>query len=289
MPRFRNAPSRRRQPAPTAKWLVLGLTEARLVALGQRTTHLLPVKPSHHRKRFLSGQRLAVKAYVGGPTECHVVVTDAQRVQLGHVDYAAVRELGYPYLDAFRVAWVDEHETTWRAGETVAEVDLLERFDRRHAHKEVWLVRFALDRTEVPRMLAQAGRDQGSYVAGPDRRWRYQPGTEDAETDRGYTSSDSLALRDAGRALKDDEWEQHIGRPARVRETQRQAMIHADRITQTTSERLTAARAAAQAKGFDMRDEFRRYDRLVLRERHGDALEQLALIESRVYPRRAAA
>jgi hypothetical protein len=120
MPRFRNAPSRRRQPAPTAKWLVLGLTEARLVALGQRTTHLLPVKPSHHRKRFLSGQRLAVKAYVGGPTECHVTVTDAQRVQLGHVDYAAVRELGYPYLDAFRVAWVDEHETAWRAGETVA-------------------------------------------------------------------------------------------------------------------------------------------------------------------------
>jgi hypothetical protein len=123
MPRFRNAPSRRRQPAPTAKWLVLGLTEARLVALGQRTTHLLPVKPSHHRKRFLSGQRLAVKAYVGGPTECHVTVTAARRVQLGHVDYAAVRELGYPYLDAFRVAWVDQHETAWRAGEKLAEVE----------------------------------------------------------------------------------------------------------------------------------------------------------------------
>jgi hypothetical protein len=282
MPRFRNAPSRRRQPAPTAKWLVLGLTEARLVAHGQRATHMLPVKPSHHRKRFLPGQRLAVKAYVGGPTECHVTVTDAQRVQLGHVDYAAARELGHPYVDAFRAAWVAEHEPDHDG-------DALERFERRHAHREVWLVRFALDRTEVPRMLAQAGRDQGSYVAGPDRRWRYQPGTEDAETDRGYTSSDSLSLRDAGRALKDDEWELHVGRPARVRETQRQAMIRTDRITQTTSERLAAARAAAQAKGFDMRDEFRRYDRLVLRERPGEALEQLALIESRVYPRRAAA
>jgi hypothetical protein len=186
------------------------LTEARLVAHGQRTTHLLPVKPSHHRKRFHEGQRLTVKAFVGGPTECHVTVTDAQRVQLGQVDYAAVRELGHPYLDAFRAAWVAEHEPDH-------EGDALERFDRRHAHREVWLVRFALDRTEVPRMLAQAGRDQGSYVAGPDRRWRYQPGTEDAETDRGYTSADSLSLRDAGRALKDDEWEQHVGRPARDR------------------------------------------------------------------------
>jgi hypothetical protein len=185
MPRFRNAPSRRRQPAPTAKWLVLGLTEARLVALGQRTTHLLPVKPSHHRKRFLSGQRLAVKAYVGGPTECHVTVTAARRVQLGHVDYAAVRELGYPYLDAFRVAWVDQHETAWRAGEKLAEVDLLERFERRHAHKEVWLVRFALDRLLPVRFLAQ-------------------------RSEEGYTENAARALRDEPPALYEHEWKQSV-------------------------------------------------------------------------------
>jgi hypothetical protein len=257
MPRFRNAPSRRRQPAPTAKWLVLGLTEARLVAHGQRTTHLLPVKPSHHRKRFHEGQRLTVKAYVGGPTECHVTVTDAQRVQLGQVDYAAVRELGHPYLDAFRVAWVAEHEPDH-------EGDALERFERRHAHKEVWLVRFALDRT-----------DRGGLPA--------------ARSEEGYTDNPARAMPEEMPAVRGLDWEHHIGRPARDRETQRQAMIHADRTTQTTSERLASARTAAQAKGFDMRDEFRRYDRLVLRERHGDALEQLALIESRVYPRRAAA
>jgi hypothetical protein len=240
MPRFRNAPSRRRQPAPTAKWLVLGLTEARLVALRQRTTHLLPVKPSHHRRRFHEGQRLAVKAYVGGPTECHVVVTAAQRVQLGHVDYAAVRELGYIHVDMFRIAWMWDHDREWCAD----------------AH--------ALDRT-----------DRGGLPA--------------ARSEEGYTDNPARAMGEEMPAVLGDAWEQHIGRPARVRETQRQAMIHANRITQTTSERLAAARAAAQAKGFDMRDEFRRYDRLVLRERHADALDQLALIESRVYPRRAAA
>jgi hypothetical protein len=273
MPRFRNAPSRRRQPAPTAKWLVLGLTEARLVALRQRTTHLLPVKPSHHRRRFHEGQRLAVKAYVGGPTECHVVVTAAQRVQLGHVDYAAVRELGYIHVDMFRIAWMWDHDREWCADAHIAmetgerereDAPELERFDRRHAHKEVWLVRFALDRT-----------DRGGLPA--------------ARSEEGYTDNPARAMGEEMPAVLGDAWEQHIGRPARVRETQRQAMIHANRITQTTSERLAAARAAAQAKGFDMRDEFRRYDRLVLRERHADALDQLALIESRVYPRRAAA
>jgi hypothetical protein len=257
MPRFRNAPSRRRQPAPTAKWLVLGLTEARLVAHGQRATHMLPVKPSHHHKRFLPGQRLAVKAYVGGPTECHVTVTSAQRVQLRYVDYIAARELGHPYVDAFRAAWVAEHEPDH-------EGDALERFDRRHAHREVWLVRFALDRT-----------DSGGLMA--------------ARSEEGYTDNPARAMREEMPAVRGVDWEHHIDRPARDRETQRQAMIRTDRTTQTTSERLAAARAAAQAKGFDMRDEFRRYDRLVLRERPGEALEQLALIESRVYPRRAAA
>jgi hypothetical protein len=178
MPRFRNAPSRRRQPAPTAKWLVLGLTEARLVAHGQRATHMLPVKPSHHRKRFLPGQRLAVKAYVGGPTECHVTVTDAQRVQLGHVDYAAARELGHPYVDAFRAAWVAEHEPDH-------EGDALERFDRRHAHREVWLVRFALDRLLPVRFLAQ-------------------------RSEEGYTENAARALRDEPPALYEHEWKQHV-------------------------------------------------------------------------------
>jgi hypothetical protein len=282
MPKFRQKPSSRRQARPTASWLVLGTSEARLVVHGHRTTHLTLVKPSHHHKRYLAGARLAVKAYVGGVTECHVVVSDAQRIQLGQVDYSLVRELGYVRLDQFQEAWVDEHDPAF-------EGDALERFQRRHAYREVWVIRFAVDHTETPRMLAQAGRDRASFVEGPDHRWRYRPGTEDAETDRGYTSVDSLSVRDAGRALTDEQHELHVGRPSRDREAQRQKFLREDREAKSPHWRSGAARAAATMKGLDMRSEFRLLYRLQAQERHLEALRQLELIESRVFPQRRAA
>jgi hypothetical protein len=257
MSKFRRQPPTRRAASPTAKWLVTGPTIASEIQYGRRTTYMLPVKPNHHRRRFHEGQRLSLKSYVGGSTLAHVTVTDAQRVQLGHVDYAAARELGHPYVDAFRAAWVAEHEPDH-------EGDALERFERRHAHKEVWLVRFALDRT-----------DRGGLPA--------------ARSEEGYTDNPARAMGEEMPAVRGVDWEHHIDRPARDREAQRQAMIHADREAKSTSWRAGAARAAATMKGLDMRDEFRRLYRLEAQERHAEALEQLALIESRVYPRRAAA
>jgi hypothetical protein len=178
MSKFRRQPPTRRAASPTAKWLVTGPTIASEIQYGRRTTYMLPVKPNHHRRRFHEGQRLSLKSYVGGSTLAHVTVTDAQRVQLGHVDYAAARELGYPYVDAFRAAWVAEHEPDH-------EGDALERFDRRHAHKEVWLVRFALDRLLPVRFLAQ-------------------------RSEEGYTENAARALRDEPPALYEHEWKQHV-------------------------------------------------------------------------------
>jgi hypothetical protein len=299
MSKFRYKPSSRRNPKPTASWLVTGLRIASEIQYGRRTTYMLPVKPNHHRRRFHDGQRLSLKAFVGGSTLAHVVVSDAQRIQLGQVDYSLVRELGYVRLDQFQVAWVEEHDQAWTAKlleEFPDHVDVGERFCRkedrfqaRHAHREVWVIRFAVDHTETPRMLAQAGRDRASFVEGPDHRWRYRPGTEDAETDRGYTSVDSLSVRDAGRALTDEQHELHIARPARDREARRQAMLAATRAALTTEQRVTAARRAAASKGLDMRSEFRLYDRHVRLERAVEALRQLELIESRVFPQRRAA
>jgi hypothetical protein len=282
MSKFRQKPSSRRQARPTASWLVTGTTIASQIQYGRQTTYMLPVKPNHHRRRFHAGQRLSLKAFVGGSTLAHIVVSSAERIQLGDVDYSLVRELGYVRLDQFQEAWVDEHDPAF-------EGDALERFQRRHAHREVWVIRFAVDHTETPRMLAQAGRDRASFVEGPDRRWRYRPGTEDAETDRGYTSVDSLSVRDAGRALTDEQHERHIARPARDREARRQAMLAATRAALSTDQRVTAARRAAASKGLDMRSEFRLYDRHVRLERVVEALRQLELIESRVFPQRRAA
>jgi hypothetical protein len=257
MPHFRRSPSHRRQPSPTAKWLVLGMTEARLVVHGQRTTHLTPVKPSHHRKRYLPAQRLAVKSYVGGVTECHVVVSDAGRIQLGQVDYGLVRELGYIRVDAFQEAWVAEHEPDFDG-------EPLERFQRRHAHREMWVIRFALDRTQAPRLLA-------------------------ARSDELYVENAAMALAHEFPALTPDEHEFHIARPARDREARRQQMLVADRAALDTGQRASYARHAASTKGLDMRSEFRLYDRLVRLERAVEALRQLELIESRVFPQRRAA
>jgi hypothetical protein len=139
-----------------------------------------------------------------------------------------------------------------------------ERFDDRHAHKEVWLLRFAVERALPPRLLAE--RSDELYVENPAR-----------------------ALRDEMPALSEDEWKLHIAPDAKDREHARQAMLIRDRASQGTRERLSRARDAASVKGLDMRSEFRRYERLMLHERLGDAVRQLELIESRVFPARAAA
>jgi hypothetical protein len=90
-------------------------------------------------------------------------------------------------------------------------------------------------------------------------------------------------------ALTPDEHELHVARPALVREARRQAMLLADRAALSTEQRVTAARRAAASKGLDMRSEFRLYDRHVRLERVVEALRQLELIESRVFPQRRAA
>jgi hypothetical protein len=179
MPRFRQKSSSRRASRPTASWLVLGPTEARLVAHGQRTTHLQPVKPSHHRKRFHPGQRLSVKAYVGGPTEAHIHITSVQRVPAGSIDFHTARELGHVRVDDFREAWVAEHDDTYTGTAP------LERFDSRHAHRDVWVLRFALDRMLPVRFLAQ-------------------------NSEEGYTDNPARGLKDEPPALYDHEWKQHV-------------------------------------------------------------------------------
>jgi hypothetical protein len=66
-------------------------------------------------------------------------------------------------------------------------------------------------------------------------------------------------------------------------------MLAQDRAALDTTQRVAYARHAASTKGLDMRSEFRLYDRLVRLDRVVEALRQLELIESRVFPQRRAA
>jgi hypothetical protein len=263
MPKFRQKPSSRRQARPTASWLVLGTSEARLVVHGQRTTHLTLVKPSHHHKRFLAGARLAVKAYVGGVTECprRGLRRAAHPARPGRLQPGPRARLRPPRPVPGSVGGLS---TRRRGVPARVEADLLERFQRRHAHREVWVIRFAVDRAQAPRLLA-------------------------ARSDELYVENAAMALPFEFPALTPDEHELHIGRPARDREARRQAMLAATRAALSTEQRVTAARRAAASKGLDMRSEFRLYDRHVRLERAVEALRQLELIESRVFPQRRAA
>jgi hypothetical protein len=184
MPRFHRPPSGRRQPRTTAKAIALGYTLAGKVARGEQHAVLMPVRlplenRDGYRKRFAPEQRLAIRAYVGGSTLAHIVVTDAERIQLGHVDYGLVRELGYIRVDAFQEAWVAEHEPDFDG-------EPLERFQRRHAHREMWVIRFALDRTLPDRYMAQ-------------------------NSEEGYTESAARGLKDEPPALHEHEWDAHVG------------------------------------------------------------------------------
>ena len=266
MTSFRQRPSRRRERGLTAKALVLG-HEPTAILHEDRTAHLLPVKSSDHRSRYSAGMRLAVKEMVPGPTACNVIVTSVhgprEMFTLGQVTVRVARELGHVRLDAFWRYWIVNHDQAWigRAIEagTDTEEEIARRFEQRWSGKLAWLIRFRIDRTAAPRLLA-------------------------ARSDELYVESDATALRGELPALTEDEWKLHIGPQSRYRERDRLAAQRAARVAKAWPERIAAARVAAKAKGADIRDECRRYERLVEQGKTEKALRQLERIEERAFP-----
>jgi hypothetical protein len=160
MSTFRHTPSHRRKPKPTASWLVVGYDTSRDILYHGRTAHILPVRSTDHRKRYHEGQRLAVKAFVGGPNECRINVLAVDRIQVQDIDYPTARALGYIRVDQFREDWEKPHQ--W-----------------------VWVIRFVVDRTAAPRLLALHSEDL-------------------------YVENITLALPDEPEALSEDDWKRHV-------------------------------------------------------------------------------
>jgi hypothetical protein len=282
MAHFRTRPSHRRERSPTAKWIVLGHPADDIIHHGL-TAHILLARSGSgdHPKRYAAGQRLAVKHYVPGPTECHVRLISVEGkaskprpFTLGQVDYAICRELGAYRLDDWRIQWVRSNDTLWtekalpNLAAGVCEDDaILARFDRHWASKLAWLLRFQLDISCEPRLLAAT-----PSIYTPNRE-----NDPDRDEDRGYVTSEALALKDEPPALRDAEYARHV--PAWAERQQALRPLH---------ERVDLARAAIELRGVEMRSELRRLDWLIERERWPDAERQLALIETRLNPARAA-
>lgn len=282
----------RKARRPDARWLVTGLPAAARIRHHGQQAYLQPVRAGDHPRRYSTGQRLALKPYIPGPTAAHLIVTAVEgpreRFRLGQVDDVTARELGYDGMETFRLTWVRDEDADWferteneHRDEHGHLTDLEDayakvqaRFEQRWAPKLAWLLRFRLDHAAAPRMLA----------AAPSI---YDPMKEDDEgrdEDRGYTTSDARSLPGEHPALTDLEWETHVGPRSVFRERARLRAQRREREAREWPERLRAARAAARIKGYDIRDECRRFDRLIERREFDQALEQLRRIEGRVFP-----
>lgn len=279
MPHHRSRPTHRKARNPRASWLVLGgPTATSVLHHGQRAL-LIPVKAGDHRSRYSTGQRLAVKTYVPGPTEAHVILTGVSGIRetfrLGDVDYATARELGHVRLDHFRCAWVEDNDHDWMARvEVPTDEQLMERFESRWDQKLAWLLRFRIDPTAPPRMLAAAPSS-------------YDPSKENAEgrdEDRGYTTVDSRSARDELPALTDDEWNRHVGSRSAFREHARLRAEKAEREARSLDERIERAEKEARAKGYSLRSEMWVLKGHLRDGKPEKARQQMERIERRVFP-----
>lgn len=279
--------TRRRARSYKASAIVLGQPATGILHQGV-TAHLQRHRSSDHRSRYATGQRLAVKVMVPGPNACHILLTDVQgpkqEYTLGQLTVQDARALGHTRLDHLWRHWITNHDQAWlgRAihNGTDTEHEIERRFRTHWADKLAWLLRFRIDLTEAPRLLSAAAGTSDHFRAGHDRRWVYVPHRDERESDRGYTASDSLSLRDSGIALTDADWETHIGpkSPYRIADSL------AAKRAQTWQARLADATQAAHRSGKDIRDERRRFDKLIREGKTEKAMRQLEILEQRVYP-----
>lgn len=309
MPPFRNRPSRRRERGLKARCLVTGFP-ASDIRHGDRRAVLVPYKRDrdedgnvfkggHHSKRYAVGMLLSVKEYVPGPTAFNVRLNfvhgpngsgpgSDRPFTLKDVTREIARELGHYRLDAFWRHWIVNHDQAWYVRHLTEEgpasdKEIEERFGTRWKPVAVWLIRFDIETESAPRLLAESGGSD-AFRPGPDGRWLYAPRDTDREEDRGYTSSDSRSLEDELPALTDEQWAKHVGPKSAYRGQDRLAVQRADRAASSVEQRYTTAKATARSKGYDIRDEVKRYDRHVQRGETEKALRQLERIETRVFP-----
>lgn len=279
--------TRRRDRNPKASAIVLGVPASAILHHG-RTAHLLPHHSSDHPGRYKPGQRLAVKTMVPGPTECHVTLTTVngprQRFTLGQITIADARALGHTRLDTLWRHWITNNDQEWLGRQITAGTDtdteIARRFNTRWSSRLTWLLRFELAATiEPPRLLAAGGGCNWQEIREAQEAREHFRAPRDTEADHGYTASDSRSLDEAGVGLTDTQWETHIGPKSPYRTAERLATKRA----MTWQVRLADAKEEARRRSKDIRDECRRFDKLIREDKMEKAIRQLELIEQRVY------
>lgn len=153
------------------------------------------VKPYRPREgaRFPLQQRVTVAGRPSSETQGHAIISSVTVERAGELTYEDARAMGYRTTSAAMAAWLADHDQAW-----VCEPDQLEecqacggpglttdgfcvtcgcddqaraRFIRKHADRDVWVIRFQLDKSHVSRLLAAVpggeGDADGDYVTSP--------------------------------------------------------------------------------------------------------------------------
>lgn len=233
------------------------------------TSSYVLVKPYRPREgdRFPVQQRVHVAGKLTAETQGHAIVSDVQVQRAGELTYDDARAMGYRTTSEAMAAWLADHDQAW-----ICEPDQLDecqacggpgltadgycvtcgcddqpraRFTRRHADRLVWVVRFDLDRTHVPRLLAavpgREGDANGDYVTSPSQA----------------PNGDG----DPGEALTDTEHKRHVQDNADRTHDQWRTLEHAARDAEleqlSLGRRLDIAISEARDRGLSVTREVR--------------------------------
>lgn len=151
-----------------------------LILEGKKTQARVPVQPARRARRRNGttytvtpfrpepGDRLSVRstsAPAGEEPAGYVVITDAVIQPAGTLRLADARAEGYRNTHDWKADWVRQHDRAWvaaqeaRAAPDVLSVPaLVDRFRDRWADRDVWVLTFAIDRGDRPRLLTPASR-----------------------------------------------------------------------------------------------------------------------------------
>lgn len=195
---------------------------AHQIASRQITQHRLPADLQAPRR----GRRITIavhREHRAFDPACVVMVTSCTRSKRGHEATLAdgnLAALGHDTLIAYVRAWMRERDQQWLANrcpahlpqrftyeavdqtlEVLTDDDILKRWQRRWADRNVWVVEWnVLD--DQPRLLAQIGHLR--YRQLPSGRWVIDE-DEDPDGDLGYTTRSDRALPQEPEAVDADE------------------------------------------------------------------------------------
>lgn len=280
--------------------MIFGSPLDNMVLSGTKTMTRRKVKPGRISGTvapctYHPDRHYAVQRHRGGLEVARITILEVRREPVGEISHPDARLEGFLSTAHFADYWMRLHDSGWPPSTRCPDCDaedwnpgidhcatcednrriyrdvdadeVLDRFQNRHAEKEVWAIRFEL--RDPPHLLAQTGTSP-RYRQLPSGRVEYVADAHEAESDLGYTTRERDALPDEPEAIPpqllqhytNDAEERFEGLPGRRNDQTRKRI----RALHERVRRLTSAGIDARLTDMD--------PALTTIEQHLDLLEQ---------------